>query len=96
MGGMNETTIHGLRLHIENNMVHVHDDSKSLKFEMHKSDFKTEIEDAIRSLDVTDGLVKLPGTKDDLCIVSDGCCLSMYLVSKKNIKNDLQNFIKSC
>jgi len=96
MGGTNETIIDGLRLHIENNCVHIHDDSKKLKFEMHKSDFKTEIEDAIRSLDVTDGVVKLTGVKDDLCIVVDGSSLSMYLTSKKDVKNELQSFIKGC
>jgi hypothetical protein len=95
MGGSNEKTISGLRLHIDVNMVHIHDDSKNLKFEMHKSDFKTEIEDAIKDLEVSDGVVKLAGTTGaDLCLVMDGSSLAMYLASTKDVKSELQSFIK--
>jgi hypothetical protein len=97
MGGTSEKTINGLRMHINNSNVHVHDDSKSLKFECSTSSFKSQVEDAIKELSSDDGIIKITGTKDDLCIVKDGNTLSMFIAQKSsNIKTELQTFLKDC
>jgi hypothetical protein len=97
MGGTSEKTINGLRMHINNSNVHIHDDSKNLKFECSTGDFKTQVEDAILQLSKDDGIIKITGTKDDLCIIKDGNSLSMFISEKTaNVKSELQTFLKDC
>lgn len=97
MGGSNETTVGGLRCHINNGEVHIHDDTKSLKFKADSVSFKTDVEDALTQLSKTDGIVKIDGTsKESLCLVQDGKNFFMFVTTDKGMKTDLKAFLKSC
>ena len=95
MGGKNETTISGLRLHVSNSNVHIHDDSKKLKFEMSSRNFKQEVEEAFSSL-TSNGIYEIQGKKDSLCILRSGRVISMFLKDANGIKQKLQSFLKDC
>lgn len=97
MGGTNEETIGGLRAHIKNSNVHIHDDSKNLKFEMGSSEFRNEIEDALKTLKKSEGIIEIPGDgKNNLCIMRSGRNFSMFLKDNASIKQKLQSFLKDC
>jgi hypothetical protein len=107
MGGTNETLIDSLRFHVDNHIVgkkslpstvHAHDDSKKLKFELNLVDFKRQVEDALKELDKCDGMVKISGVSDDLCIVSDGKKMNLFLaspISNTTTKSELEKFLQS-
>ena len=97
MGGTNEETIGSLRAHIKNSIVHIHDDSKSLKFEMDSGEFRSEVEDALKTLKKSEGIVEIPGNgKNNLCIMRSGRNFSMFLKDNASIKQKLQSFLKGC
>jgi hypothetical protein len=98
MGGSNETIVNGLRMHISANHVHIHDDHNNLKFESEATYFKSEVKKALEELKDNDGIIKITGEKsrDDLCIVSDGGILSMFLTCQNSIESDLKTFLKNC
>lgn len=95
MGGTNEEKINGLRLHVNAGKVHVHDDGKGLKFSDDTSNFKAEVESAIRSLEKADGIVKIDGTGATLCIMKDGKSYDMFLAGG-SIKTKLTEFMRKC
>ena len=95
MGGTNEETISGLRVHLKNGDVHLHDDDKNLKFKMESSEFKEEIEDAFK--EKNDGVVVIPGDgKNSLCILKTGRTLNVFLKDNTSIKPKLKAFISNC
>jgi hypothetical protein len=97
MGGQNEVTISGLRMHVSNCKVHIHDDSKKLKYERTNGNFKAEVENAIKQLENQNGIVKIDGdTNRSLCLIKDDKFFNMFLEENINVKKDLLNFIKDC
>jgi len=101
MGGLNETTINGYRLHINDEDVHIHDDDRDLKFVCDAEDFKTEVQEAFDQLKSSDGIYKIEGISEnskcsDLCIVKDGKAFYFYIAPKGSIKKDLMKFVKDC
>ena len=94
MGGKNETRISGLRMHVSE-LVHIHDDARSLKFEAATEDFKEDVDTALTELGEEDGVYIIEGvTRTKLFIIKDGRNLSMTLVEKGSIRKDLKAFIK--
>lgn len=96
MGGKNETTISGLRLHVSKGDVHIHDDSKKLKFKISCENFKLEVKEAFNSLESDDGIYEIIGKKDSLCIMRSGRTISMFVKDGNGIKQKLQSFLKDC
>jgi len=94
MGGLNETRISGLRLHV-NEMVHVHDDARSLKFEAALSDFKEQVEAGLEELSDDDGVYPIKGLgKNTLLLIKDGKDLSMVLSEQGSVRKELNAFLK--
>jgi hypothetical protein len=97
MGGQNEVTISGLRMHVSNCKVHIHDDSKKLKYERTGGNFKAEVKDLLKELEDQDGTVKILGeTNVSLFLVKEGKGLYAFLSDVKSVEKDLLNFIKDC
>lgn len=98
MGGLNETMIEGLRLHINNSDVHIHDDTKSLKFIAKKDIFKKDVEAAIKDLNKTknDGLVKIEGSSGKVYILKENQRFSLFMATSTSIRTQLEKFIKEC
>lgn len=98
MGGKSETKISSLRMHISNNNVHVHDDSKNLKFETSTDNFKEDVNSAFEDLKKGEGVVKIVGHKgDDMYIMRDGRNFKIFLMGKNSsIKQELQSFLRNC
>ena len=68
MGGTNETTIAGLRIHHNNGEVHVHDDRKNKKFSMSERSFSGEVSNALKQLKEKDSVAIIEGNGDDLVL----------------------------
>ena len=98
MGGQNETKLNGLRMHINNNEVHIHDDNKGMKFYMSCPDFKTEAEESLKELEKAEGIVKISGDRcDDLYLMKTGNKTKMFLMDKNSsIKKELKSFLRNC
>jgi len=99
VGGSNSSTISGLRFHINDaeDAVHVHDDSASLKFELNKSSFRKETNDALESLKKDSGIISIKGkTKTSLYLMNDGGFYSIFLSDGSGVKNELEKFLKGC
>lgn len=96
MGGKNEDKISGLRLHISGGNVHIHDDSKKLKFKADSDYFKKEVELAFKTFKKSDGIVEIDGDEDSLCIMKSGQVISMFVKDSTGIKQKLQSFLKNC
>lgn len=95
MGGLNETRISGLRLHV-NEMVHIHDDARTLKFEASTQDFKRDIDAALEEMVDEDGVSVIEGiTKTKLFLIKEGKNLSMVLGESGSIRKELLSFIKN-
>jgi len=95
MGGMNEQTFTGLRLHIKDGDIHIHDDTKKLKFSSDLEEFKIEIKRTFRALEKKDGLVEIPGTGDTLCVVKRRDIFSLIILNRKSIKEKLSTYLKA-
>jgi len=96
MGGNNETKISGLRFHENSGMVHIHDDSKSLKFSSKVGDFKTQVKSAFESLKDNEGIVKIEGSSSDtLCLCKMGRSVNAFLLGSKSVKTDIESFARS-
>ena len=94
MGGRNETRVDGLRCHESDGMVHVHDDSKSMKFQQKIDEFKESIKEAFDQLDKKEGIYKIIGkTSTQLCICRDGKTYEAFLLGGKSAKKDLKSFV---
>jgi len=98
MGGSCEKKISGIRMHVNNGDVHVHDDDKKLKFETSVSDFKEEVEDALKQFKNKDGIIKITGNRcDDLYLLKDGNKTQIFLIERKGcMKKELESFLKDC
>ncbi len=95
MGGRHQETINGLRIHESKGEVHLHDDSKGLKFYMDSDLFKEEAEGALKQLGKTDGIVEIDGeSKNSLCIMKSGRVLSLFIKDSSSIKTKLQSFLR--
>lgn len=94
MGGKNETTIGGLRLHESAGEVHVHDDGKSVKFIMDALTFKEEIQDALAELQKHEGIIKVNGDNSvPLYIMKDDKLYNVF-VGGSGVKGELQKFFR--
>lgn len=94
MGGLNETTINGLRLHTNNGEVHIHDDKRQLKFSASLDNFKEDVEDALKNLEKSEGSIKITGnTSNDLYLIKEGKKLNVFLVNKHDALYEFQSFI---
>jgi hypothetical protein len=91
MGGTNETTIAGLRIHRNNGEVHIHDDSKSKKFCMGEKYFSNEVSEALKGLKQKDSVVSIGGRGADLILGKSGQGYFMALVGNTTVSeiNDL-------
>jgi len=68
MGGTNETTIAGLRIHHNSGEVHIHDDRKNKKFSMNEKSFSGEISNALKQLKEKDSVAIIEGNGNDLVL----------------------------
>ena len=95
MGGSYEEKVTGLRIHENNGQVHVHDDTKTLKFFMKSVPFKEEAESALKSLEKTEGIVEIKGnSKNNLCLMKSGKVFSMFIKDSTSIKTKLESFLR--
>ena len=95
MGGINEQTLAGLRIHVKDKGIHIHDDTKRLKFSSDLEEFKIEINRTFRALEKKDGLVEIPGTGDTLCVVKRGKIFSLIILNRRSIKEKLSTYLKA-
>jgi hypothetical protein len=98
MGGSRETTISGLRLHINDadQEVHIHDDKAGVKFQMSTSEFKREMKEAFDVLKNGSGLYPIKGsTRTSLFIINHDGCYSVAL-SESSIKSKVEDFLGTC
>ena len=99
MGGSKGETISGLRLHISGGDVHVHDDSKNLKFNVESNEFRVECETGLDYLNELkdDGLYEITGVgRNTFCLLKSGKIISMFVKDGNGIKQKLQRFLKNC
>ena len=97
MGGSNSSTISGLRFHVNDALgnVHVHDDSRKIKFDLDKTQFRKEIESALRTLKEGSGTVAIKGhTGVTLYIINDEGSYSTVLSDGSGTKNKLEEFLR--
>jgi hypothetical protein len=93
-------TIAGLRFQkYDSGEVHVHDDSKNIKFVSSTAEFKKDVKQALKDLLASghygpqDGAVVIEGTsKERLVLIRDGKNLSASVISDQNIISELQSF----
>ena len=96
MGGTNETTIAGLRMHVSGSDVHIHDDVRKLKFSKSKRDFNSDFKSAIKGFIKLDGISKISGDKDTVfCLCKDGKNMSAFLLEDKNWNKELLKFVEA-
>lgn len=96
MGGSCEKKISGIRMHVNNGDVHVHDDDKKLKFKTSASDFKEEVKDALKQFKKKDGIIKITGIGCDFYLLKEGIKTNIFLLDKKSMKKELESFLKDC
>ncbi len=98
MGGTNEDTISGLRIHVNNGDIHFHDDSRSIKFELDLEDLKKEVEESFNALKKKEGMVEIQGnTKTSLCLIKKQGKFNIFLLdNSSSIKQKLINHLKDC
>ena len=99
MGGTNEKTVDGLRMHVSNGDVHVHDDARSIKFWTSKSDFKESMEKALQEIKESknDGIIRINGdSRNDLCLVKEGASTYMFLSETEDKTKEIETFLKGC
>ncbi len=98
MGGTNSDTVCGMRFHIEGGSdVHIHDDSRKIKFICSRGTFKEELDEALDLLEEEDGMVKIDGrTKESFCVVRKDGVINAFIFDKRGIKQKLEKFVKTC
>lgn len=97
MGGTSEDTISGLRIHVSGSDIHIHDDSKSLKFEMDLDIFKKEVDASFEALKKYDGLCEIPrDNSDTLCFIRRKGKFSMFILDSNSIKQKILSYLKDC
>jgi hypothetical protein len=97
MGGTNEDTISGLRIHESDGDIHIHDDSKDLKFKLDLEDFKKEVNASFEALKKKDGLCEIFGNNSDtLCFIRRKGKFSMFILDNNSIKQKILNYLKDC
>lgn len=97
MGGKNETKICGLRFHINDNegKVHIHDDSRGIKFLLSKNAFNKEVSASFDLLNGKDGITKIEGdTSVSFFILCENKKYTLFVSDKISVKKDLIDFIK--
>lgn len=95
MGGTNSETISGLRFHVNNGDVHIHDDVKKLKFVSDSTEFKTDLNSTFEDLKNTEGIVRIQGkSKTDFCVVKENKKFFCFLIDDTSIKSKLQSFLR--
>lgn len=101
MGGINETHISNLRIHIKDGpvsdrIIHLHDDVKNLKFEMDIDLFKKEVKACFEALNKKDGLVEIKSGDNTLCIIKRKKIFSILILDKTSIKQKFNDYLKDC
>lgn len=95
MGVINEEIIAGLRVHIKDNEIHIHNDLNDLKFIMDIEDFKKEIDASFEALKKGDGLCDITGTDNDLCVIKRKGKFSIFLLDKINVKKKIIDYLRT-
>jgi hypothetical protein len=92
----NTNTINGLRFQkYDSKEVHVHDDSRSVKFVSSTTEFKKDVKNALSQLK-GDGAIIVGGTsKEKLLLIKDGKVLSAVILSDQDITKELNSFLSS-
>ena len=91
------TLIAGLRFHILNRRVHIHDDTKNLQFFLDQRKFRTEVEHAFEILLKEEGAVKVSGeTSVSLYLIRDGNKYITFISDMSSIKGKIDKFINGC
>jgi len=97
MGGRNEETICGLRMHINGSEVHIHDDGKSMKFVTDCENFKEKMKEGFEALKKADGIFPIDG--DGACnfyLLKIGRNLTCFVMDSNSSKQKLETFTRSC
>lgn len=97
MGGSNEKNICGLRLHLNDDegKVHIHDDSRGIKFLLDKKEFNEEVSDSFKLLNGKDGITKIQGDNSvSLFILCENKKYTMFISDRTSIKKELNEFIR--
>lgn len=94
MSGTNESTINGLRMHVKDGDVHVHDDKAGIKWSYNAAEFKKESTKALKGL--SGGVATFSDRSGTyLCIGSDPDGNMFMSLFKSGDKLDgLKTFIK--
>jgi Ni,Fe-hydrogenase maturation factor len=89
-------TVSGLRFQkYDSGEIHIHDDSKKIKFISKASDFKNDVRDALKYLK-NDGAVAVHGTsKEKLILIKEGKNFSAVVAEDQNISSELNKFVAS-
>jgi len=96
MGGTNEIHILGLRAHVSNGQVHLHDDN-GRKFEGPLTAFKSDLGDAVETLKSGDGCVAvLGGTSTALILGKWGRNTFAALTTDSDATDDLKRWAEGC
>jgi hypothetical protein len=85
--------IAGLRFQkYDSGEIHVHDDTKNIKFISSTTEFKKDIKQAIKNL-LQDGAVIVEGTsKEQLVLIRNGKNFSATIIDNQNIISELHSF----
>ena len=92
----NQTVVNGFRFQkYDHGEIHIHDDSKKIKFEASCSDFKKELSNAMSALkEVSDGAYLINGCTNDLLLVKNHNKIS-FVITNGNFEKDLSNFLNT-
>ena len=97
MGGSNESKIDGLRFHLNNGEVHVHDDNNKLKFVSALNNFKDEVKTAFEELTNIDGTYEIKGkTKVSLYIFKNKKMTHIFVANGKSVRKEIEIFARDC
>lgn len=98
MGGTNETTLSGLRMHVSGGKVHIHDDSKKVKFTADTKTFKKEVESVMLEFNSVEGAMVVSGETPGVYIVfiKNGDDVMMSLYQEGSVLDQLKVFLKDC
>lgn len=95
MGGRDEKTIAGLRMHVNNEEVHIHENRSNKKFECLSTNFSQDAKRCLKELKgVNDGVVRVTGKNGvDLYILKDNGKYHIMLNNPIRIK-DFESFVR--
>lgn len=98
MGGKNEIKLCGLRFHLNETIgkVHIHDDSRNIKFLLNKDTFNKEVSEAFNLLNGKNGITKIEGdTSINFYILCEDKKYTVFISDKSSVKKELIDFTKA-